>query len=407
MCDNLSRPFSLAHAPENSDIVSADAEMQPTDMNETVHGQCIEENQNKNEDTQLLIKQHHPSFPSSTKTDSKETIRKNNKKLNNFSAKTPSDTKTQFKLKRTISDEAQGGNKRKISKDANSEHNCAENPAKSKEQKKADVKTKKKRGASEESKQKAGKVDLNHHNAAVGEDEGNTSALSSMSELADPEEKQGKTIGKAEESVSHDKPIRDEISLDSGVEGVSKENDTGCLKNQTNKVLKKKRASIGESKNSNEDASTSEKRVPGDGVHSKIHLKHQKPDFTLKRSPASTDVRVTLSQNSSRKKSLPKLVKAFKPPIPKVDKGPKMPKLLKPKFVSPALTKTEAKHDDHKEEEGKEVAKSSTVKKSLGTMQVSKLKRKVSQKKDQGLGETSKETKEEHDQANDILPGQS
>ena len=91
----------------------------------------------------------------------------------------------------------------------------------------------------------------------------------------------------------------------------------------------------------------------------------KKLGFALKRSAASTDVRVALDEDSlARKKSLPKLVKAtFKPPVATKGDGngkarAKMPKLLKPNFVSPTLVKPDNNHNVPKEAREEKMPKS-------------------------------------------------
>ena len=311
------------------------------------------------------------------------------------------------------------------------EEKLAENAVTSTE---SSAKTQKKKVSKESNpkKEKAAKVIINNNDNSVVEDEENICEIStsSKSELSVPKGKQqGKKRSKGEaESVSQDNPIEKEAEVKlslkdnkrsssqtcySEVKKVSKELDS--QKNGARKVVKKKTTSLEqereskESRNSNEEATSSsevsdQKEASKDAAHSEKHPpKPHKPSFSLKRSPASTDVRIPLDEGTARKKSLPKLVKAFKPPMAKegkTGKGSKMPNLLKPSFVSPALAKPESKPDEYKE--GGQ-AQSNALKKSTVSKKESTLKRKAS-KKDQCLSETPKKSKKdkEHD---DILSG--
>ena len=283
-------------------------------------------------------------------------------------------------------------------------------------------------------KEKAAKVIANNNNNSEEEDEGNIWELltSSKSKLSVPkDDQQGEETSKGGAvSVSQDNPVKREAkvklsfkdnkrsssqSFDSEVKKVSKEIDS--QKNGARKVIKKKTNSSEqeteskESRNSNEEGASSsevsdQKEASKDAALSEQHPpKRNKPSFALKRSLASTDVRIPLEEDTARKKSLPKLVKAFKPPMVKegkAGKGPKMPNLLKPSFVSPALAKPESKPDDRKEGD-QEVAQSNAVKKNTVPRKESTLKRKAS-KKDQSLSEKPNKSKKDkaHD---DILSG--
>ena len=131
----------------------------------------------------------------------------------------------------------------------------------------------------------------------------------------------------------------------------------------------------------------------------------KKLGFALKRSAASTDVRVALDEDSlARKKSLPKLVKAtFKPPV--ATKGgnngkarAKMPKLLKPNFVSPTLVKPDNNHDVPKEAREEKMPKSVACSDAFEQKTVPKkklsLKRKPQCKDQLSAGSASKKAKE-------------
>lgn len=411
------------------------------DVSEPIHEQHTVGSQSNNDDAPVLTGEIEPSVPStlSTETDSTQSVCNEDKSVSKPSEKKSSvsdSSGTKVVKKRRISGEAQGGKRPKISKDAkaNSE-NKLENSTETKEQYKAGenavtsseslVKTQKNQNGKEESKrknEKAAKVDVNHKTNHVKEDEGNHSELpiSIKATHSGSKEKQQQKISKEGERVFHDSPVEEESKSDK--QSQSLDNEISCLKNQAKKaVTKKKRAASSheerkskESRKSGKDGASSsevsdEKGACEDGVQPVIS---QKPSFALKRSAASTDVRVALSEiDSSRKKSLPKLVKAFKPPVAKEGKpslkDPKMPKLLKPHFVSPALAKTEGKRDVRKEE-GEEVAQSTTAKKNSVPVKEPKLKSGKAEKKDQCSSEKSKKTTDtEHDQANDVLPGQS
>ena len=329
--------------------------------------------------------------------------------------------------KRKKSDEVRGGKNAKKSKEDNSKISLLENSGK-KEHEKEDanvmslntlLKTQKKRTACEESNRKKKKVAARIENdppdIAVREEVKRDNSVSpSTSNLGDSIENQ------REEAVSktkeRDRPTGDSTKAEgpcpeSGGNGRDKKKDSGRLKNGTNKNVKKKTAgsSLGrEPGNGSEElASSSEgsgkKEPSGDGLHPENHPQPQKPGFTLKRSSANTDVPVSLTEKVTLKKSLPKLVKAFKPPIAKEVKGPKMPKLLKPQFVSPALAIKKEDKNDPRKEESETKAESNTETKPLGTTKGMKLKSKSSQTMVLSQSEKSKES--ERHQATDILPG--
>lgn len=316
--------------------------------------------------------------------------------------------------KRKKFDEVRGGKNAKKSKEDNSNISLLENSSKNKQHEKADanvmslstlLKTQKKRTACVESNRKKKKVAARIENdppdIAVREEvKRDNSVLPSTSNLGDSIENQ------REEAVSktkeRDRPTGDSTKAEgpcpeSGGNGRDKKKDSGSLKNGTNKNVKKKTAgsSLGrEPGNGSEELAPSsegsgKKEPSGDGLHPENHPQPQKPGFTLKRSSANTDVPVSLTEKVTLKKSLPKLVKAFKPPIAKEGKGPKMPKLLKPQFVSPALAITKGE--------------SNTETKPPGTTKGMKLKSKSPQTMVHSQSEKSKES--ERHQATDILPG--
>ena len=256
-----------------------------------------------------------------------------------------------------------------------------------------------------------------------------SSETSSKSQLNVPKEKrQRKKSGKSK-SVSQDNPVEEGATVDKTTDQTIKSTplqslidngDAGKgkgparLKNHANKVGKQsniKQQSKESRRSSGEGASRSE--VLDQNGESEQHPLPQKPCFALKRSAASTDVRVhvALSEDSSaRKKSLPKLVKAaFKPPMTTKGDGKapaKMPKLLKPHFISPALAKAENNHDVRKEEQTvpKSVAHSekSDEKNTVSKKEVA-LKRKAQRKDQCSTGNTSKKARE--NQPNNILSG--
>ena len=459
-CYKLFLLFSLECLPDNNDGTRADCEIHHIGMSKPIHVQCTEENQKKNGDTPLLTKKLELSVPSTLtpKTDSQQTIHNvnNDKDVKKPSLNEPNELSninskvTKVVKKRRMSSEAQGGKKRKISKEANENaENNLKNSVVRKDQETVGEntgtrsesldKTQKKDDVSEQGKSKkenAAKVDMSHHDDSV-KDNQNISELSTSgaSKLSVPKEKQpGKTITEAEISVSQEIPVEEEAAannprpsetkssssqtLESGVKLVSKGKGFDCLKNPTKNVSKKKKTSFEErkgkgSRNSNDkedpNSEVSEKNEASkDGELPKEHPIPQRPSFTLKRSLASTDVRVAPGEDKAQKKFLPKLVKAFKPPVAKEGKTakvPKMPKLLKPQFVSPALAKPDSKQAKCKEE-GQEVTQEDTVKKNSVTTKEPTLKRK-SRKKDDNPSETPKKAKEvtKHEQASDVLSG--
>ena len=159
---------------------------------------------------------------------------------------------------------------------------------------------------------------------------GNSSKLSTSSEcqLGVPKQKQqGKTSRKSK-SISQDNPVE----------------EGSTVKKPTIQMAKSSGKGTSSSDALAQNGECEQHRIP------------KKPGFALKRSAASTDVRVALDEDGlARKKSLPKLVKTtFKAPTAtkgdKNGKAPaKMPKLLKPSFVSPTLSKPENNHDVRKE----------------------------------------------------------
>ena len=328
--------------------------------------------------------------------------------------------------KRKKSDEVRGRKNAKKSKEDNSNVSLLENSAKNKQHEKADanvtslntlLQTQKKRTACEKSnrqkKKVVAKIEKDPPNIAVREKvKGDNSVLPSTSNLGHSIENQ------REEAVSKtekpDTPTGDSTKAEgpcpeSGGNGVDEKKDSGSLKNRTNKNVKKKTAGSSKQvnerresgKGSEELTSSSEgsgtKAPSGDGLHPENHPQ------PLKRSPANTDVRVSLTEKVTQKKPLPKLVKAFKPPIAKEGKGLKMPKLLKPQFVSPALAIKKGDKKDPRKEGSETKAESNTETKPLGTTKGMKLKSKSPQTMVHSQSKKSKES--ERHQAIDILSG--
>lgn len=417
------------------------------DANDSGHEQVTEGQQSKDGDILVNSKELENSV---SKLDSGEAINNNDTGANKPNAGQSSESnkiETKLAKKRKLSVDVQHGKKRKTSSDtkANSEKrldsfkrkqqaNVADNIATSLE---SSSKTQRKEQASEESKQKTikdAKIQPNHTNSAEKDDRNTCkhSTISKCKTIVSKEKQRGKKArSSGKESACQDNPVEREPkvklsakdtksrslhSFDSELKEVNKELDS--LNNQAKKVAKKRKTSLEpesekqESGYSNGESASSfqaedREGMSKGGVHSEQALTPHKPDFTLKRSPASTDVRVPLGENESRMKPLPKLVKAFKPPMAKAvkpGKDPKMPKLLKPHFVSPALAYPKGKHYDSKEGD-EEVLQPSVARKSTQeALKQSTLKRKVS-RKDQYPSDAPRKNKEEIEQS-EILSGE-
>ena len=334
--------------------------------------------------------------------------------------------------KRKKSDEVRGGKNAKKSKEDNSNVSLLENSAKIKQHEKADanvmslntlLKTQKKRTACEESNQKkkkvAAKIEKGPPDTAVREevkwDNFFSPSTSNLDDSIENQREEAVSKTKERERPTGDRTKAEGPCPESGANGVDKEKDSGSHKKRTNKNQKRKTA--GSFKKGNEgresgkgseeltpsSEGTGKKEPPGDGLHPENHPQPQNSGFTLKRSSANTDVRVSLTEKVTQKKPLPKLVKAFKPPIAKEGKGPKMPKLLKPQFVSPALAVKKGDKNDPRKEGSEPKAESNTETKPLGTTKGMKLKSKSPQTMVHSQSEKSKES--ERHQATDILPG--
>ena len=396
--------------------------------------QPTEGDQGKNKNTEMVLSNRCEAPVPNTlnsKTYSEDTICENERSTTKPAAKKlveSNSLEVKVVKKRKKSDEVRGRKNAKKSKEDNSNISLLEKSSKNKQHENADanvmslstlLKTQKKRTACEESNRKKKKVAARIENdppdIAVREEVKRDNSVSpSTSNLGDSIENQREeAVSKTKEG---DRPTGDSTKAEgpcpeSGGNGRDKKKDSGSLKNGTNKNVKKKTAgsSLGRKpgNGSEELASSSEgsgkKEPSGDGLHPENHPQPQKPGFTLKRSSANTDVPVSLTEKVTLKKSLPKLVKAFKPPIAKEGKGPKMPKLLKPQFVSPALAITKGDKNDPRKEESETKAESNTETKPLGTTKGMKLKSKSSQTMVLPQSEKSKES--ERHQATDILPG--
>ena len=395
--------------------------------------QPTEGDQGKNKNTEMVLSNHCEAPVPNTlnsKTYSEDTICENERNTTKPTAKKlveSNSLEVKVVKKRKKSDEVRGRKNAKKSKEDNSNISLLEKSSKNKQHENADanvmslstlLKTQKKRTACVESNRKKKKVAARIENdppdIAVREEVKRDNSVSPCtSDFRDSIENQREAVSKTKE---RDRPTGDSTKAEgpcpeSGGNGRDKKKDSGSLKNGTNKNVKKKTAgsSLGrEPGNGSEElASSSEgsgkKEPSGDGLHPENHPQPQKSGFTLNRSSANTDVPVSLTEKVTLKKSLPKLVKAFKPPIAKEGKGPKMPKLLKPQFVSPALAIKKEDKNDPRKEESKTKAESNTETKPLGTTKGMKLKSKSSQTMVLPQSEKSKES--ERHQATEILPG--
>ena len=269
------------------------------------------------------------------------------------------------------------------------------------------------------------KIDTNPAND-VGEDKEIISELSISSKfkLCASKEKQRKgEPHKGDESTSQcavtdiNKNEDENGTLDSlGNTDKGKSKQSNPRKNQSKKMTKKKSSSPeasgkhGEFKVGNEENKTLRTEVSGGVRTFKDHSEHsenRKLSFVLKRSPACTDLRVSMGEETSQKrKPLPKLKKVFKPPVAKankVDEVRKLPNLLKPHFVSPARTELEHKSDNQNADREETTQSNITMK---GTMKEVGTKRKASNFDQYHGSETQKKTKDDKEKS-DVLSGQS
>ena len=268
-------------------------------------------------------------------------------KIRKISNDVPNDLENS--LSEDCKQEAQSGKKRKMIKSVqnNLENNFSDH-SKQKEQDKVNASAvntvesrsskakQKEQDVIENSKQPVENVVEIQTNSEGKKDRGNISKLSTSSEclLVVPEQKQQRKKSGKSKSISQDKPVEQLSTVKKAAVQIVKSSGGGT---SSSDVL----AQNGECE---------QQLVPG---------------FALKRSAASTDVRVALDEeNFVRKKPLPKLVKAsFKPPV--ATKGnnngkarAKMPKLLKPNFVSPTLAKRDNSHDVGQEVREEKIPKS-------------------------------------------------
>lgn len=390
--------FSAEILLQNNDGGNVSTEMSETIQHET--GRI----QKQNDETVVVTREHEPPVPcvSTVKTDSAEAIPTDEKsvckpttkprKTSVENSSVRKSTETKVVKKRQSTTEAQSGKKRKMSKGVpNDLENSLSENSKQKEQEKDNVSavistesssskaTQKEQDVIENSKQPVKNVDEVQTNSEGKKGSGNSSKLSTASEcqLGVPEQKkQRKKSGKSK-SISQDNPVEEDSTM--------------------------KKPTIQIARSSGEGTSSSD--VLAQNGECEQHRIPKKPGFALKRSAASTDVRVALDEDSlARKKSLPKLVKAaFKPPVAtKEDKNgkvpAKMPKLLRPNFVSPTLAKPENNHDVRKEVcEGKmpkSVAHSNVFERNTVPKKKLSLKRKAQCKDQCSAGEASNKAKE-------------
>lgn len=400
--------------------------------------QPTEGDQGKNKNTEMVLSNHCEAPVPNTlnsKIYSEDTICENERSTTTSSAKKlveSNSLEVKVVKKRKKSDEVRGRKNAKKSKEDNSNVSLLENSAKIKQHEKADanvmslntlLKTQKKRTACEESNQKkkkvAAKIEKDPPDTAVREevkwDNSFSPSTSNLDDSIENQREEAVSKTKERERPTGDRTKAEGPCPESGGNGVDKEKDSGSHKKRTNKNEKRKTA--GSFKKGNEgresgkgseeltpsSEGTGKKEPPGDGLHPENHPQPQNSGFTLKRSSANTDVRVSLTEKVTQKKPLPKLVKAFKPPIAKEGKGPKMPKLLKPQFVSPALAVKKGDKNDPRKEGSEPKAESNTETKPLGTTKGMKLKSKSPQTMVHSQSEKSKES--ERHQATDILPG--
>ena len=400
--------------------------------------QPTEGDQGKNKNTEMALSNHCEAPVPNTlnsKIYSEDTICENERSTTTSSAKKlveSNSLEVKVVKKRKKSDEVRGRKNAKKSKEDNSNISVLENSVKIKQHEKADanvmtlntlLKTQKKRTACEESNQKkkkvAAKIEKDPPDTAVREevkwDNSFSPSTSNLDDSIENQREEAVSKTKERERPTGDRTKAEGPCPESGGNGVDKEKDSGSHKKRTNKNEKRKTAGSFKKENEGRESGkgseeltpssegTGKKEPPGDGLHPENRPQPQNSGFTLKRSSANTDVRVSLTEKVTQKKPLPKLVKAFKPPIAKEGKGPKMPKLLKPQFVSPALAVKKGDKNDPRKEGSEPKAESNTETKPLGTTKGMKLKSKSPQTMVHSQSEKSKES--ERHQATDILPG--
>ena len=416
------------------------------------------------EDTLVAIREREPTAPtvSNTNSDADETnskeedgasktIMKPCKETVEISTASKS-TVTKVIEKRRISGETKGGKKRKISKDI--QVNPSNNLSKNSEQ--GEVKentntvtcaesvssktTQKEQNMSEKDKQPNKSVEkvqiISKDTSPSGKN-----AAGSNSKFSTPRESQLLIPGDKQETKKKrkSKTISKDVSIQENAAVKSNETSNQTATKSTSQLHVDREDSVkvkcpvrgedhssgkggkrhgkkresNESTNSNGEVSSSSEVLDQNGESEQHPIPAHKPGLVIKKSAASTDVRVAVGKDGSiRKKSLPKLVKAaFKPPVAskggKTSNDPKMPKLLKPHFVSPAFAKP-CKEKCEAEKMSKSVTHPVTAEKDIALKKEHTLKRKA-QCKDQTLvDETPKKLKEadkQHGQADNILSG--
>lgn len=422
--DLTASTFSAEILPENNDGVC-------TEISETIHE--TERIQKRDDETAVVTKEHEPPVPcvSTVETDSagaiptdekgicKATTTKPRETSFNFAEAIPTDEKSIFKAtntkprktsvenssvkkstekkvvkKRQSTTETQSvGKKRKMSKCVpNDLANSLTEDSKQKEKEKDNASavismeswsskaTHKDQDVIDDGKQPVKNAKGVQTNSEGKKGSGDSSKLSTTSEcqLGVPVQKQEGKKSKKSKNISQDNTVEEDSTMKKPkIQRAAKSNGAGT---SSSDVL----AQNGECEH---------QRIP------------KKLGFALKRSAASTDVRVALDEDSlARKKSLPKLVKAtFKPPV--ATKGgnngkarAKMPKLLKPNFVSPTLVKRNNNHDVPKEAREEKMPKSVACSDAFEQKTVPKkklsLKRKPQCKDQLSAGSASKKAKE-------------
>ena len=387
--------FSAERLPEDNDGGNVS-----TEMSETIH----EKGRIQKRDTETLVvtREHLPPVPcvSAVETDSAGAIPTDDNSIYKATTTKPrkksveksSSTETKVVKKRQSTTGAQSGKKRKMSKIApNSLENSLSEDSKQKEQEKDNASaftfteswsseaTEKEKDVIEKSKQTVTNVEEVQTNSEGKKGSGNSSKLSTLSEfqLGVPGQKQQRKKSGKSKSITQNNAVEEDSTMKKPTIQIAKSSGE---ENSSSGVL----AQYGEYE---------QQRIP------------KKSGFALKRSAASTDVRVALDDDSlARKKSLPKLVKAaFKPPVAtKRDNNgkarAKMPKLLKPNFVSPTLAKPDNNCDVRKEVRDKKIPKSVTCSDAYKQKTVPKeklsLKRKAQSKDQCSAGSASMKAKE-------------
>ena len=176
----------------------------------------------------------------------------------------------------------------------------------------------------------------------------------------------------------------------------------------TEKVSKETAGTLNEHKNNIPQNDKAGEMNPGRKVTQKQKYEEspQNPDFLRKTFATSNPNSV----NSTQKTSMPKLMKvraSFKPPVSTVEtnaaKVRKMPKLMRPQFVSPTITKSEKSTEILPQKSDQTTSTTDTEKNVMSNNAT--LKRK-SQEKDQHSSKATKQAKERPKGGQiDVLPG--